>query len=153
MISATRESIHEHKWNLLYLRGSEGTHVVGLPQYGGWRQRLTYGVLGASWHFLSWNRKKEIIAQEEEDEEDNFPQQRRIHLQLSPGLSIDCVRFRGPLLKLLSLLRNRTTHVIEKTCSCQSNSHLTWETNTALQLRHSLNTDTQIHQPCGNLQC
>lgn len=26
---------------------------VGLPRHGGWRQRLTYGVLGASWHFLS----------------------------------------------------------------------------------------------------
>lgn len=28
---------------------------VGLPRHGGWRQGLTYGVLGASWHFLSWS--------------------------------------------------------------------------------------------------
>lgn len=28
---------------------------VGLPRRRGWRQRLTYGVLGASWHFLSWS--------------------------------------------------------------------------------------------------
>lgn len=34
-----------------------GTHMEALPQHGWWRQRLTDGVLGAPWHFLSWNRK------------------------------------------------------------------------------------------------
>lgn len=28
---------------------------VGLPRHGGWSQRLTDGVLGASRHFLSWS--------------------------------------------------------------------------------------------------
>ena len=43
------------------MRGrTSSTYMVGLPRYGGWRQRLTYGVLGASWHFLSWNRKRTL---------------------------------------------------------------------------------------------
>lgn len=39
------------------MRRGRGTHVEGLLQHGCWRQRLTYGVLGAPWHFLSWTRK------------------------------------------------------------------------------------------------
>lgn len=39
------------------MRRGRGTHIEGLPHHGCWRQRLTYGVLGAPWHFLSWNRK------------------------------------------------------------------------------------------------
>lgn len=39
------------------MRRGRGTHMEGLLQHGCWRQRLTYGVLGAPWHFLSWTRK------------------------------------------------------------------------------------------------
>ncbi len=114
--------MNKHFTIWMTMRGRMGSHRIGLPWHGGWRQRLTYGVLGASWHFLSWNRKRKLyhndnklcmFPQRKTDSRTSWMYTEQINLTdttvfvFSPGLSIDCVRFKGPLLKLLSLLWNK----------------------------------------------
>lgn len=113
--------------------GGGDAHWEGLSGNGGRRQRVTRGVLGASWYFLSWNRKQETASQTatklstlpEWDEKKATSgrlylfvleqQKRQLSSVYSPSLSTGSVWFGKPRLKFFSFLKNVKKRTI-KTC-------------------------------------